>query len=127
MQIITDIGAQGDVTFYRPDLLTPAAWKGLPEGCRPGQKTPEGMLVTYSANGHHHLVQNAPEGVILLEHPTNPLIAYLKMPPSSTADLVHVGGGHETLRMVAASDRETVFEIHRQREMSPSGWVQVQD
>lgn len=120
MKEINRIGAQGDVLFLRAEAIPTDAVRVSPENGR--------LLVAHSETGHHHAVEASP-GIEMFMDPKNPLRAWLKVPPSVGADVVHhrPWDTHETMRLLSDGTGETIWEIRRQRERSPEGWRRVAD
>lgn len=111
---------QGDVAFLRV--------KAVPEKAEEVKRENGALIVTHSETGHHHAVLNA--GVQLFAVPGDSMVSYMRIPATAKhADVVHQRpwDTHETLRLLADGEGETIYEIRRQREHTPEGWRRVED
>lgn len=114
---IENQAAQGDVYVRRV--------AALPDGARACEADGGRHVVAHSETGHHHYLAAA--GVERWEHPTDPLRCYLRIGPElevSGGVLTHARA-HDTHAPIALG--VGLWEIRRQREMTPDGWRQVQD
>lgn len=123
MKQVTKVSAQGDVLLFRVEQIPVDAVAVAAENNQ--------LIVTHSETGHHHAVQ-AQRGIELFQHPSNPLIGWLRVTKEAQyADVVHhrPWDTHETQRLLYQDNPqgEVIFEIRRQRERSPEGWRRVQD
>lgn len=123
MKEVKHCAPQGDALMFRVDSLPADAVPVKPENGM--------LLVTHSETGHHHAVDVKP-GLELFQHPSDPLVGWLKISKEvQYADVVHhrAWDTHETLRLLYSDSPagETIFEIRRQREHSPEGWRRVED
>lgn len=111
MKTIKDIGAQGDILVMRIDEI--------PTNAREVESKNR-VIVAHSETGHDHYLE--PTGVQFYEH-TDPLVCFLRV-EGAFADIMHARpfDTHETIRLPRG-----LYKIHRQREMTPEGWQQVQD
>ena len=120
MQIVQKMGAQGDVLFRRV--------KSMPDGVKPVERQGD-LVVAHSETGHHHVIRHP--AVMLFEHPTDPLVSFVRVPPklADSVDVEHLRpfDTHETLRLLNETESEVIFEIRRQREYVPEGWRRVED
>lgn len=109
--------AQGDIVIRKVG----AVGKGFEPVKEP---MPGSIVVAHSETGHHHLIQA--DGVVRYEDPKNPLICYLRLASVGQADIVHHRPWdiHDTIRL---SGLGSTFEIRRQREYVPNGWIKAQD
>ncbi len=118
MKTIKNVAFQGDMMVRRV--------ASVPSGATP-QKTENGLVIlTHSETGHHHAI-DATDGVALFQDPKDPLVAYLQLDGIEYADVVHhrPWDTHETLRLLGAPAKKTVYEVRRQREYTPEGWRRV--
>ena len=108
MKTVHTMGAQGDCLFRRIAEL-PGGMRLHPPSDR--------IIVAHSETGHHHSIDDT-HGVRFFSDPRNPLVCYLVMEGVEYADVVHHRpfDTHETLRLLAAPDKKTVFEVRGQRE-----------
>jgi hypothetical protein len=113
------MAAQGDCLFLRVAKI--------PEGFTAEAKNGS-IVVAHSETGHHHSV-DATDGVTLFVSPSDPLVCYLQMEGVDHADVVHhrPWDTHETLRLLGAPKKTTIFAVRRQREYTPEGWRRVED
>lgn len=123
MKEVKNCAPQGDALMFRVETMPADAVPVKPENGR--------LLVTHSETGHHHAVEARP-GLELFQHPSDPLVGWLKINKEAQhADVVHhrPWDTHETLRLLYSDSPtgETIFEIRRQRERSPEGWRRVED
>lgn len=123
MKEIKNCAPQGDALMFRVETMPADAVPVKPENGM--------LLVTHSETGHHHAVEARP-GLELFQHPSDPLVGWLKINEEAQhADVVHhrPWDTHETLRLLYSDSPtgETIFEIRRQREHSPEGWRRVED
>jgi len=123
MKEIKNCAPQGDALMFRV--------KRLPANAKRVSSERGQLLVTHSETGHHHAVEERP-GLELYQHPTDPLVGWLRITKGAQhADVVHhrPWDTHETLRLLYSDSPtgETIFEIRRQRERSPEGWRRVED
>jgi hypothetical protein len=121
MKTATTVVAQGDVLFRRVESVPKGAAKIKRKGA---------LIVAHSETGHHHVIDDLK--VAYFEVPGNPLVGYLQL-----GDLIDGGAGgvdvvhqrpwdtHETIRLLGKLG--DVWEVRRQREMTPEGWARVQD
>ena len=121
IKIVKQMAAQGDVLFRRV--------KSMPAGVKEVSREDGALVVAHSETGHHHLVMA--EGVQMFDHPTDPLVRFLRV-PAQLADGVDVThhrpwDTHATLRLLGDSKGETIYEVRRQREYTPEGWRRVED
>ena len=114
---ITTQAAQGDVYVRRISAIPKHATKAMAEGGR--------QIVAHSGTGHHHYLDA--RGVERWEDPQDPLRCYLRI------ELGDVAGG-AVLTHARPFDTHAplalgpgIWEIRRQREMTPDGWRRVQD
>ena len=120
MKTVKTMAAQGDVLFRRV--------KSLPKNVKPMKAERGEFVVAHSETGHHHTV--AAKGVEWFVNPQDQLTSYLVLKPGTDGvDVVHhrAWDTHETLRLLNNTDGEVVYEIRRQREMTPEGWKRVED
>lgn len=112
MKTITTMGAQGDLLLRRVE----DAPTGTPREPEAGRH-----VLAHSETGHHHWIKAIP-GAEVWDHPTDPLVAYLRL--SEATDLIHARpwDTHETLHVPAGT-----WEVRRQREYTPDGWRRVED
>lgn len=110
--------AQGDVLVRRV--------AAVPKGMVRQEASGDRVIVAHSETGHHHAIDGG--GLELWQDPRNPLVAYLSIDPAMYAD------GGAVLRHHRPHDTHAplllgggVWEVRRQREMTPDGWRQVQD
>lgn len=108
--------AQGELLFRRVNKIPKGAVQ------RAGD---ERIVVGHSETGHHHVVETA--GVGAFDPPGNPMICYLQIGDAGMADIVHLRGHdtHETIRLLGLPG--DVWEVRRQREHTPEGWIMVRD
>lgn len=123
MKEVKKCAPQGDVLMFRVEKL--------PDHAQPVKPENGMLLVTHSETGHHHAVDARP-GLALFQHPTDPLVGWLRITKEAQhADVVHhrPWDTHETLRLLYSDSPagETIFEIRRQRERAPEGWRRVED
>lgn len=112
MKTVNVMAAQGDI------LLRKVAT--LPEGVTERPATGGRHVVAHSETGHDHYLE-AP-GVTFYTS-KDPLVGYLRI-DGAWGDVLHARSfdTHETLRLTPG-----VWEVRRQREMTPEGWAQVTD
>jgi hypothetical protein len=110
---VTKMAAQGDVLAMRVEKI--------PTGAKQAPKT-DRIVVAHSETGHDHYLAAA--GVEKFDHPTDPLICYLRIEGPDGAVLTHARAHdtHAPLRLPPG-----VWEIRRQREYTPAGWARVED
>ncbi len=113
MKTATNMAAQGDGLFRRIEKLPKTAVE-MKRG--KGEK----IVALHSETGHHHTIA-APD-VRFFNEPGNPFISYLQL-GDGACEIVHERGWdvHETLALLGGKD--TVWEVRKQREMSPEGWA----
>jgi hypothetical protein len=119
MKTATQRAAQGDCLFRRVTAVPKEAIK---------QKRKGVLIVAHSETGHHHTIDDSRVGYY--EVPGNPLVAYLQLGDCDEiggVDVVHQRNfdKHETLRLLGAPG--DVWEVRRQREWTPEGWMRVLD
>lgn len=104
--------AQGDVLMVRVDKLPPNATE------RVGK---DANVVTHSETGHHHIAVGAK-----LFDVGDPMVCYLVL-ESAVAEIQHLRphDTHETIALGGGVG--SVFQVRRQREWTPRGWVRVED
>lgn len=109
---------QGDVAFLRVAKVPKEAGQEV-------KREGGALIVTHSETGHHHSVFDRGVQMFALDGMTS----YLKIPAGKHADVVHQRpwDTHETLRLLADADEDTVYQIRRQREHTPEGWRRVED
>lgn len=107
---VVEQGAQGDVLFRRIAALPKTGLKLVERG-------PQGHVVAHSETGHHHVV---PEAAVAHFSSGDALLDFLEVPDTG-ATVIHLRNHdtHETLRLGGGS-----WEVRRQQEMTPEGWVQ---
>lgn len=115
---IKKFAAQGDVLLRKIAKLPAAAVE---------QKRNGPLVVAHSETGHHHAIDS--KAIRHFEVPNSPLVCYLQMDTGCEAgiDVVHhrAWDTHETLRLLGKPG--DVWEVRRQREWTPEGWVRVSD
>lgn len=107
--------AQGDIYVRRV--------RGVPKKATRRMAPVDGrVIVAHSETGHHHsLIASAVEG---WEDPADPMVCYLRVTsPSALLEHQRPWDTHETL----ALQQGRVYEIRRQEELTPEGWVRVAD
>ena len=111
--------AQGDVILRRV--------RSVPKDAKESKRENGMIVVTHSETGHHHAIKH--DGVTMFEHPTNPLVAYLRLDMGVDATVEHLRpwDTHETLKLLGNKKSKAVWEVRRQREWSPEGWRRVVD
>lgn len=112
MKTIHRSAAQGDIYLRKIGLLPKGATEVQADGGR--------VVVAHSETGHDHYLES--NGVKFYRH-TDPLVCYLRV-DGPHADVVHARSfdTHETLRLTPG-----IWEVRRQREMTPEGWKRVED
>lgn len=112
MKTVESMAAQGDVLFIKVDQL--------PEGSELRPQEKGRAIVAHSETGHHHV---ALADQIRLYGTSDPMVCYL-VSENVYTDVVHERpfDTHETLRLPPG-----VWQVKRQRELSPEGWRQVAD
>jgi hypothetical protein len=112
---VTEIAAQGDLIVRRVERV--------PAGYEPSAD----RVIAHSETGHHHVAvgectvhRNADDAMRLFIVARQPVtLEHLR--PTDT---------HHALRLLNDPQPEigeTVWEIRRQREMTPEGWARVED
>jgi len=103
--------AQGDILLRKVTKL--------PKGATIEEPGVKGLVLAHSETGHDH-VAVGPD--VKLYRTKDPLTSYLEVQLS--ADIVHKRpfDTHETVRLTKG-----LWEVKRQREMTPEGWQAVQD
>ena len=112
--------AQGDVLFRSTDKTIPASYVEVPHKGR--------LVVAHSETQHDHAIDDV--GVAMFADPKDPFVCYLRFTEAligGGADVIHHRpyDTHETHRLIGKSG--DVWEVRRQREWAPEGWVRVQD
>ena len=110
---INRMAFQGDVCFVRV--------KSLPADTT--DTTPEGrIVVAHSETGHHHAIEPG-EAKLFERAQRDPMVCYLQI-AGEYADVVHhrPTDTHETVRLLKGC-----WEVRRQEEYTPQGWVRVED
>lgn len=105
---------QGDCLITRIDNLPGNLTKVAPEKGK--------FIVAHSETGHHHVLDAIP-GVEVLNSP-DPLVSYMTVIETVETTLEHLRSfdTHEGYLIPGGT-----YEIRRQRERSPEGWVRVND
>lgn len=110
----------GELYIMRAEL---AGVECLPDDAR--EERPDAQnrhLVAHSESGHHHYVDAAEARFYTT---SNAQVCYLQVDTGTHAYLRHAKSGpdsHGTQRLGPG-----LYKIHKQREMTPEGWRQVQD
>jgi hypothetical protein len=113
MKTFNNDAAQGDIYIRVVDAIPPGAVRRESKGGR--------VIVAHSETGHHHYLVAA--GVEVWESPSDPLTCYLRVDaPSALLEHARPWDTHEALEL-----RRGIYEIRRQEELTPEGWVRVQD
>jgi hypothetical protein len=115
MKIIDREAAQGDLYIRRVEAL--------PKGVREVPPTNGRHVVAHSETGHDHYVRASGNAIGFYES-KDPLVCYLRNESMAMSELIHARefDTHESHGLPPG-----IWEIRRQREMSPEGWRQVQD
>lgn len=108
------MAAQGDVLFRRISALPAGVTSAPAENGR--------YIIAHSETGHHHTVDVVPGVEMFIG--ADPMIAYLQVAEDGLASAVHQRSYHTHATVVFPKG---IFELRRQREMSPEGWKRVQD
>jgi hypothetical protein len=111
MRVVETMAFQGDVMFRRVTAVPPMAKQ---------EEHEEPLIVAHSETGHHHVVQG---GKLVTFFRESESTCYLRL-EGGPADVVHLHptDTHETLRL-----SEGMWQVVRQREMSPWGERLVED
>ncbi|HEY7374587.1 MAG TPA: hypothetical protein VIF57_20660 [Polyangia bacterium] len=113
MITISDIAAQGDVLFRRIGRLPDDAVEQSSEGR---------IVVAHSETGHDHAIDD-PEVRLFERLVRDPMVCFLSV-DGEHADVVHhrAHHTHAPLRLTRG-----LWEVRRQREWTPEGFLSVQD
>lgn len=105
---------QGDVLLTRIDALPKAVKMATP--------TDGKYIIAHSETGHHHVIEAKP-GVEVFDT-LNPLISYLRVIEQTEVVLEHLRSfdTHEPFLVKGG-----IYEIRRQRQQTPDGWMRVND
>jgi hypothetical protein len=114
MKTITNQAAQGDVYIRRVSAI--------PSGAREIAPTDGRHVIAHSETGHDHFVRAAGGAIGFYEH-DEPLVCYLRV-EVPLAEVMHARefDTHESIGLPPG-----IYEIRRQREMTPDGWRPVED
>lgn len=109
--------AQGDLMIRRIEAL--------PASATPMKAEKGAFIVAHSETGHHHIIAERPN--VKMFTTGDPMVSYLQVIEATDATetlLEHLRSfdTHKTIAIPPGT-----FEIRRQREYTPSGWVRVQD
>ena len=117
MKEATKSARQGEAVFFAVDAV--------PEGAKEVKPQAGHHVVAHSETGHHHII--GADGVTMWEHPTNPLVCFLRMETVTQMDVEHLRAHdtHETLRLLGKPGK--VWQRNIQREWTPDGWRRVAD
>ena len=109
--------AQGDLLIRRV--------KSLPANLKVASIEKGTFIVAHSETGHNHVIDALPN--VRVYDTEDPLLSYLEVieATDATETLLRHLRGHDTHETISISPG--IYELRRQREFSPQGWVRAQD
>jgi hypothetical protein len=105
--------AQGDVLFVPCD--------GVPSGARAVAPDKGRLVVAHSETGHDHFIAAIP-GAEMFQHPTDPLVCFLRLAQDVELEHARTFDTHATFCIPKGT-----YEMRRQVEQTPDGMQMVVD